>query len=478
MLFNSPVFLLLFLPAFLMIYFALPGIRLRNLVIVLFSAFFFAWGDPVFIWYVIGGTLIDYVIIKYVLTVPERSESIKKIWLFTAVMINVLSLLFFKYANFFIDQIEPLLSQAGIQKPSWYGVALPLGISFIAFHKISFVTDLYKHRTAPPKTFIDALLYIIFFPQLIAGPIIRYHEIGEQIRLRSHNCEEFIAGFLRFSRGLAKKSLLADPSGRIANVIFAISPDSIPVNYVWVGVISYAIQIYYDFSGYSDMAIGLGQIVGFRFPENFNQPYTAISITDFWRRWHITLSNWMRLYLYIPLGGNHVAPWRMYINLWIVFLISGLWHGAAWTFVLWGAYFGFFLTVEKFFERQGWELSLPRIVKQLSTLIIVLNSWVLFRSPTLGYAKNMFGRMYGILPQTHPTQEPFSLIFPPYESIVIIIGVFIAMISLPDSLRKLATIRNSFILDVFRLATGIILFFVSLSCILASGSSSFLYFRF
>lgn len=205
MLFNSPLFLLIFIPLFLIAYFTMPDIRLRNIVIVLFSVFFFAWGDPVFIWYVIAGTWIDYMIIKHVLSCPNSTERARKIGLVMAILINICALLFFKYANFFIDQIEPLLHLVGLGKPSWYGVALPLGISFIAFRKISLVVDLYKHRTAPPATFIDALLYIIFFPQLIAGPIIRYHEIDQQIRSRPHSTDEFLAGFFRFSRGLGKK---------------------------------------------------------------------------------------------------------------------------------------------------------------------------------------------------------------------------------------------------------------------------------
>ncbi|HNX67880.1 MAG TPA: MBOAT family O-acyltransferase [Candidatus Omnitrophota bacterium] len=478
MLFNSPFFLLVFIPAFLVAYFAIPGIRLRNAVIVLFSLFFFAWGDPVFVWYVIAGTWIDYRIIKSILCSPGRSERAKKVWLIVAISLNVFALLFFKYANFFVDQIEPLLRFAGRGRPSWYGVALPLGISFIAFHKISFVVDLYKRRITPPANFKDALLYILFFPQLIAGPIIRYHEIGPQIETRTHSTEDFLIGFFRFSRGLGKKALLADPAGVIANAVFGMAPQSLPFSYAWIGVIAYAVQIYFDFSGYSDMAIGLGRLVGFRFPENFNQPYTAKSITEFWKRWHITLSNWMRLYLYIPMGGNRVEPWRMYLNLWIVFLLSGLWHGAAWTFVLWGAYYGFFLTLEKFCERRGWTFSVPGVIKNLWTFLVVLNAWVLFRAPTIDYARLFLGRMYGMLSQSQPTSEPFALIFPPHDLAVTLIGLLIAMIPLPEAVRRLGAIRDSSILDMTRWGFGVLLFWVALSDILASGVSSFLYFRF
>jgi alginate O-acetyltransferase complex protein AlgI len=478
MLFNSPLFLLGFIPLFLVTYFAVPGIRLRNVVIVLFSTLFFAWGDPVFVGYVIAGTWVDYLIIKHVLSNQSLSAGVRKTALVVAILINVVALLFFKYANFFVDQFQPLLQLAGLERPSWYGVALPLGISFIAFHKISFVLDLYKQRTSPPTSFVDALLYVLFFPQLIAGPIIRYHDIGQQIRTRSHSSEEFIAGFFRFTRGLAKKVLIADPAGDIANAIFALPPESLPTHYAWLGVLAYTIQIYFDFSGYSDMAIGLGRIVGFRFPENFNQPYTARSVTDFWQRWHMTLSKWMLLYLYIPLGGNKVAPWRMYFNLWIVFLISGFWHGAAWTFILWGAYFGLFLTFEKFCEQRGWVFSAPAMVKQLLTFVIIMNSWVLFRADSLEYAMRLLGRMYGLIPQLQPAAEPFALIFQPHGLAVIVLGMVIAMIPLPEALRRLEGIMDSIRLDTVRWATGTLLFVMSLSAILASGSSSFLYFRF
>lgn len=478
MLFNSPLFLLAFIPLFLITYFTVQGIRLRNAVIVLFSTFFFAWGDPVFVWYVVAGTWVDYMIIRHVLTNPACGDELKKGGVVVAILINVGALLFFKYANFFVDQVQPLMQLAGMERPSWYGVALPLGISFIAFHKISFVVDLYKRRTAPPASFIDALLYILFFPQLIAGPIIRYHDISQQISLRMHSSEDFLAGFFRFARGLGKKALIADPAGEVASAIFALPPESMPAHYAWLGVLAYSVQIYFDFSGYSDMAIGLGRIVGFRFPENFNQPYTARSVTEFWQRWHITLSNWMRVYLYIPLGGNKVVPWRMYLNLWVVFLISGLWHGAAWNFILWGAYYGFFLTLEKMCERRGWYLPAPAVAKQLLTFVIVLNAWVLFRADSLGYAMRMLGRMYGVLPQLQPTTEPFALIFPPHGFAVMIIGMLIALIPLPEALRRLSTVKDSLKLDTVRWASGVALFSASLAAVMASGSSPFLYFRF
>jgi alginate O-acetyltransferase complex protein AlgI len=478
MLFNSPLFLLGFLPIFLIAYFVVPGIRLRNILIVLFSTFFFAWGDPLFCGYVIAGTGIDYLIIKHVLCKRSASVKLRQIALVAAVMINISALLFFKYANFFVDQFQPLLQLVGMPTPSWYGVALPLGISFIAFHKISFVLDLYKQRISPPSSFIDALVYVLFFPQLIAGPIVRYYDIGHQIRARSHSSDEFIAGFFRFTRGLAKKMLIADPAGLIANAIFSLQPESLPTHYVWLGVLAYTIQIYFDFSGYSDMAIGLARIVGFKFPENFNQPYTARSVTEFWQRWHMTLSKWMLVYLYIPLGGNQVSQWRMYFNLWIVFLISGFWHGAAWTFIFWGAYFGFFLMLEKFCDQRGWVIPLPKVFRQLLTFIVIMNSWVLFRAESLEYAIGMFGRMYGLTSQLQVATEPFALIFPPHGLAVILLGLAIAVTPLSVMPKLPQKLKDSIMLDTALWIISILLFVLSLSSILAAGSSSFLYFRF
>ncbi|HUN90541.1 MAG TPA: MBOAT family O-acyltransferase [Burkholderiaceae bacterium] len=478
MLFTTPLFLLAFLPAFLLAYFLVRGTRLRNVVALAFSMLFFAWGEPVFVWYVVAGTAIDYVFIKQVFFRRDLGEGAKRLGLAVAIAINVGALLFFKYANFFVDQFQPLLATTGWSRPAWYPVVLPLGISFIAFHKISFLVDLYKQRIAPPASFVGALLYILFFPQLVAGPIIRYHEIREQIESRSTGPDDVLGGFVRFARGLARKALIADPAGIVASSVFALPPESLPFHVAWIGVVGYTIQIYFDFSGYSDMAIGLARIVGFRFPENFNQPYTACSVTDFWRRWHMTLSNWMRLYLYVPLGGNRVAPWRLYLNLWIVFLVSGFWHGAAWTFIAWGAYYGFFLTAEKFCERRGWDLPVPRVVKQALTFLVVVNAWVLFRADSLDYAARLIARMYGLLPQSRPSPEPFALIFQPIGLAAIGVGLLLALVPLPTVLRRVAAIKDSEAFDAIRWASGAALFLVALASVLASGTSTFLYFRF
>lgn len=478
MLFNSPIFLLCFLPIFFCMYFLSSGIRLRNMVITMASILFFAWGEPGFIGYVILGTGLDYLVIKYIFSDQRVDQQVKKNALIVAIILNVIALFFFKYFNFFIDQFEPLLNIANINKPSWYPIALPLGISFIAFHKISFLIDLYKQRTPPPKTFVEALVYILFFPQLISGPIVRYHEIGSQIQSRQHDIDTFLNGIFRFTFGLAKKVLIADPCGEIADSIFGLNPNSLPTSSLWIGALAYSIQIYFDFSGYSDMAIGLAKSVGFKFPENFNRPYSAISVTNFWHRWHMTLSNWMRLYLYIPLGGNRVSTWRTYLNLWIVFLISGFWHGASWTFIVWGAYHGFFLTIEKFCTNHGWELKLPKIAKQLLTMLVIMTAWVIFRADSLSYAMTFLTRMYGITGQSLPSPQPFMILFSPLQLTTLMLGILFVIIPPPQKLISYVVQKDTIAIPARYWIYVNVLFLLSLASIMAMGSSSFLYFHF
>lgn len=485
MVFSSAIFLFVFFPIFLLFYFLAPGIVLRNAVAVVFSVFFFAWGDPFFVGVVIAGTILDHLVIKYVLVQPTVSRPVK-IWaLVLTIGLNVAALAFFKYANFAIDQLQWLLGPAQFTKPSWYGVALPLGISFIVFHKISFLVDIYKNRNDPPRSLLESLLYIMFFPQLVAGPIVRFNDVGAQLAARSHTADDFLQGFTRFVRGLARKLLIADPSGRIADAVFALPPEAMPVHYAWIGAIAYTVQIYFDFCGYSDMAIGMARICGIRFPENFNQPYHARSITEFWQRWHISLSTWMRVYLYIPLGGNRLPEWRVYLNLWIVFLISGLWHGAAWTFILWGAYYGFFLTVERFAQHRGWRLPVPDFARQGITLLLVVMGWVLFRADSLDYAWRMLRRMYGLLPPMAAQAEPMPLFFPQHPLAMVVLGLLLAVVPwrslLPGRLRfdiQPQHAAGSAAALLAHWGFHVALLVLSVAAMLAAGSSAFLYFRF
>jgi alginate O-acetyltransferase complex protein AlgI len=475
MLFSSPFFLLAFLPFFLLLYFISKSIAYKNIVILIFSSIFFIWGEPVFFIYVVLGTFIDFLIVRYAFCNNGVSERLKRYLLIFGISINISALAFFKYANFFVDQTLPILNYLDFTKPSWYGIALPLGISFIAFHKISFLVDLYKSRVAPPKNFWDTLIYIILFPQLIAGPIVRYEDIGPQIVGRVHSYENFESGFFRFVIGLSKKCLIADPAGGIAATIFSTQPILLTSETAWIGAVAYCIQIYFDFSGYSDMAIGLARMIGFKFPENFNQPYTAKSITDFWARWHMTLSKWMSLYLYIPLGGNRVTQAKMYLNLWIVFLLSGFWHGSSWTFIAWGAYFGFFLSVEKILRKYNIRLITNDYIKQSITFFIIINSWVLFRSDSLEYAVNFYKKMYGISDLWQLNPETFWMIVNPSGITAIIIGLLISLTKCPSNVFDKIIDNQK---NIFKLLLVLVLFYLSLSSIFVSGSGAFLYFRF
>ena len=278
---------------------------------------------------------------------------------------------------------------------AWTAIALPIGISFFTFQKVSYLVDVYRGTAQPARNAADYVLYVILFPQLIAGPIVRYHDVAQQLLRREHTRAKFFAGMLRFCQGLGKKVLVANTLGEVADAAFGAAPGTLACGGAWLGVLAYAFQIYFDFSGYSDMAIGLGRMLGFEFLENFNRPYISRSITEFWRRWHISLSNFMREYVYVPLGGNRQGEGRTYVNLWVVFLVSGFWHGAAWNFVAWGAFHGFFLSLDKLFRNTrlgrvpGW-LGLP------ATFLLVLFSWVLFRAPTLPHALAYMGRMLDV----------------------------------------------------------------------------------
>ena len=284
-----------------------------------------------------------------------------------------------------MHEVNTVLGWFGSSQFTWTKILLPIGISFFTFQKISYVVDTYRGVAKPARNFFDYALYVSLFPQLIAGPIIRYHDVSEQIRFRQHSMDDFFYGMYRFCVGLGKKVLIADILGAVADNVFKIPAGELTFSFAWLGILCYAFQIYFDFSGYSDMAIGLGRMIGFRFLENFNMPYISQSITEFWRRWHISLSNWMKEYLYIPLGGNRVSTRRLYFNLWVVFLLSGLWHGAQWTFVAWGVFHGLFLVLDRVFLLKLTS-NLPKLFNVALTFLIVLCGWVFFRSDSIAEA--------------------------------------------------------------------------------------------
>jgi alginate O-acetyltransferase complex protein AlgI len=393
MLFSSPLFLFLFLPVVLLVYFAVPR-RIRNSFLVLASILFYAWGEGGYAIVMLLSMSINYVFGRLIDDYRTQAKWI----LALAVAANLAPLIFFKYLAFFVQNFAPILQLAGLRNLHIDHVHLPLGISFFTFHSISYLVDIYRRDAAAQRNPIDLALYISFFPQLIAGPIIRYHDIADQLRNRIVRAEDFAIGIQRFILGLGKKVIIANTLAGPADKIFALPAEQLTAPLSWLGIICYTFQIYFDFSGYSDMAIGLARMFGFRFLENFNYPYISRSIQEFWRRWHISLSNWFRDYLYIPLGGNRVAPARTYFNLVLVFLLCGLWHGASWNFVLWGALHGTFLI----FERLGLARAVARGGRWLAhtyTMLVVIVGWVFFRTETLpraiSYVKAMAGFGHG-----------------------------------------------------------------------------------
>jgi alginate O-acetyltransferase complex protein AlgI len=347
-----------------------------------------------FVLVLFGTTIIDYVLGRLIARYATKGN-VSRLFLWISLLSNVGLLVYFKYANFFVGEFQVLLSSFGFSSSSFVAIALPIGISFFTFQKISYIVDVYRGTTPPAKKFTDFALYIALFPQLIAGPIVRYHDIASQIISRTHSFKKFFSGLWRFSIGLGKKVLIANELSQIVDTVFALPVESIPFTYAWIAILAYAFQIYFDFSGYSDMAIGLSRMIGFDILENFRLPYISRTITEFWRRWHISLSRFMREYLYIPLGGNRVSAVRMYGNLWIVFLLSGFWHGAAWTFVIWGAWHGFFLMCDKMFFK-AYAKKISGLITVPLTFFIVSMGWVFFRSETLSYAWGFFNALFNV----------------------------------------------------------------------------------
>lgn len=384
MVFSSIVFLFFFLPIFLLVYYLLPN-KFKNLFIVVGGYFFYSWGAPRFAFLLLLMISIDYflsLVIAKKNAAGHRKQS--RYLLIFSVLANIGLLVYFKYSNFFVDQIDLFLNILSIPPLPWKKVILPIGISFTVFQELSYIIEVYRDRIKPAKSLIDFAAYLMLFPHVIAGPIVRYIDIAGQLLVREYNFNNFFEGIRRFSIGLAKKVLIANNVSGIADSIFhlhTVRDLSSPL--AWLGIIAYAIQIYFDFSGYSDMAIGLAKMIGFDFKENFNKPYIATSVTDFWRRWHISLSLWMKEYLYIPLGGNRISVKRTYLNLWIVFLISGLWHGASWNFLIWGAFHGLFLVFDKIFWLKFSE-HFSKFFNIILTFTTVLVAWVFFRIENIG----------------------------------------------------------------------------------------------
>ena len=487
MLFTEPTFLFAFLPLLLALYF-LPllaaarrvhastaeptrrsHISYANWLLVVASVIFYARGAGAFTSLIAGSIAFNYV--AALLVDRWRDRPAGRWVLGGAVAANLLSLGVFKYAGFFAVNVNALLAATGVAPFAVPEILLPIGISFFTFHSISYIVDVYRRDAAAQKGPVKAALYLLLFPQLIAGPIIRYREIADQLSSRVHSTSDVAIGVRRFIVGLAKKMLIANIVAVPADRIFAMPPAELTAAHAWLAVTCYTLQIYFDFSGYSDMAIGLGRMFGFRFPENFRYPYIASSMQDFWRRWHMTLSAWFRDYLYVPLGGNRVGTRRLYANLLTVFFLCGLWHGASWTFVVWGLLHGGFLIA----ERVGLGAVLTRVptpVRHVYVLAVVMLTWVFFRADSFGHALAMLGAMAGLAPAA-PTAFTAGWYVTPELLLALAAGIIGSTPIVPAVARLRLTP-----LPAMAHAALLVLLAASVMLIAARTYNPFIYFRF
>jgi len=390
--FASAIFLYWFLPIFLAAYYVLPK-AWRSAWITIASFVFYGWWRPDFVLLMVFSTALDYTCGLRLQSAQSRGER-GKFWVVLSCVVNLGLLGYFKYANFGVDTLDAALTALGHSKISWTSVVLPVGISFYTFQTMSYTIDVYRKVAPPARNVVEFASFVSLFPQLVAGPIVRYNTVAEQLVERTHTLSKFWRGVLYFQSGLAKKVLIADLLAPVADEAFRAS--GLGALDSWTGTLAYTFQIYFDFSGYSDMAIGLGLMIGFAFPINFDQPYHSRSITEFWRRWHISLSTFLRDYLYIPLGGNRLGPVRTYVNLAATMLLGGLWHGAAWNFIAWGAYQGFWLIVERLSGKTSFYAWTPRFVQLAVTFVIAMFGWVLFRATSMSGALEHAAAMLGL----------------------------------------------------------------------------------
>ncbi len=436
MVFSSHFFLYYFLPLALGLYFLAPK-KLKHLVLTGLSYGFYGWSNPAFMALMVTSTVIDYFCGRAIVGADERLEPgtprsrKQKTAVTISIVANLALLGFFKYFHFAVDSYNGIASALGLPAAALDNtlrVVLPLGISFYTFQSMSYTIDVYRGHARVLTNFIDFACFVSMFPQLVAGPILRFSEISEQLRSRTHTLAKFARGAACISLGMGKKVLLANPCGRVAD--FAFDAGVVDTATAWLGAVAYAFQIYFDFSGYSDMAIGLGLMLGFRFPKNFDSPYHSKSITEFWRRWHLSLSTWLRDYLYIPLGGNRLGIWKTYRNLALVMLLGGLWHGAAWTFVAWGAAHGTLLAIERARGGRALWSFLPQRLHMAATFIVVLFTWVLFRADSIGRAGNYLASMVGLGTPSAATPILQSLMLRPYYLVTLAVAALVTWLGM------------------------------------------------
>ena len=471
MVFSSIVFIFYFLPVVLLVYYLAPD-KAKNVVLLIASLVFYAWGAPDFFPIFIASIICNFLITNKMHN-TEAPKS-RKGWLAVSMVLNISLLAYFKYMNFFVDNVNALLQLTNHAAIQFTRVALPVGISFFTFQSISYTIDVYRKVSEPLRRWYDYMLYISLFPQLIAGPIIRYNTIADQLVSRSIPMEDRVGGFMRFTVGLGKKVLIANTLAVFADEVFAMDFGSMSSGTAWLGILAYTFQIYFDFSGYSDMAIGIGRMLGFRFGENFNVPYISQSISEFWRRWHITLGGFMKEYLYIPLGGNRVSRGRTYFNLWVVFLISGLWHGASWNFVLWGVFHGTFLILDRLFMLDILK-KMGRIPSILLTFLVVVLGWVVFRAETVGDAWHFYQALFAFRQGATAVVAPQFLLF-------LLLAVFFSFSPVSrlgdQCMGALYSETHSKGATIALFTVSMLLFFLSVGNLAVTDFNPFIYFRF
>ncbi len=466
MVFSSILFIFSFLPVAFGLYMIVPK-QLKNLILLLVSLFFYAWGEPVYVFLMLFTIGFNFLM---GLLMEKQPHLLRKRIFIVTLIVNLSILFFFKYWGFFLDNLNQLFNLGIAYTP----LTLPIGISFYTFQILSYIIDIYLEKVSVQKNIVSFGLYVTMFPQLIAGPIVRYKDINDQLTDRNISQEKFGIGVERFIQGLAKKVLLANNIGYIWTLISAMEIGQLSVLSAWIGIIAFTFQIYFDFSGYSDMAIGLGKMFGFEFLENFDYPYISRSISEFWRRWHISLGTWFREYLYIPLGGNRVAIPRLFLNLFIVWFLTGLWHGASWNFVIWGIFYGLILFAEKVFLGELLT-KIPRFFQHFYTLILVMIGWVFFASPNLDFALSYLKIMFfsagaALIDATGLYYLATSFV------LLIICGIFATPV-VHQQFTKLIHREKNWVIP-FGLGLNCLLLFLSIAYLITETYNPFLYFRF
>lgn len=496
MLFSSMIFLWVFLPIVIIGNFAFSVIqfeniekrmRVKNIFLLIFSIVFYAWGGIYYVLIMIFSILLNF-FGGYILEKKEKKKNVRKYRLFVILFLNLAMLFYFKYFNMLIVMIEAIMQVDKGLSTVWTtmmsmertgtlnikDIVLPIGISFFTFQSMSYVIDLYMGKVSLQKDIINFALYVSLFPQLIAGPIVKYSDVSEQIENRSESLELFVSGQKRFCYGLGKKVIIANTFAEIADQIWALETTTLGTAVAWFGAIAYTIQIYYDFSGYSDMAIGIGKMLGFQFKENFNYPYTSLSIQEFWRRWHISLSTWFKEYIYIPLGGNRKGNLRTYMNIFIVFLLTGIWHGANFTFLAWGIFFAILQIIERLFLKKILDKNPIKIINWIYMMLMVIIGWVYFRSENILQANEFIKQMFYFT-----TSENNILTFLSMKVIILFMTAIICTGFLQRAMKNIyIRIKDKFTMEIFDFSLQGFILIYSIFMIMSGTYNPFIYFQF